>query len=690
MTSFDPVAGVLRMLDAKSVAVVGASGDPNKIGYLPIDYLVRFGYPGRVYPVNPRLTEVNGLRCYPSISVLPEVPDLVAIMVAAPKVAGVVEEAGIFGVPFAVVITAGFSEAGSAGIELQRQVVDAAASSGIQICGPNSVGVISTANRMPVTFTSALRQGSLTEPGNIGIVSQSGAFGTVLYGLARDQGLALHTYISTGNEAQLGVPDYIAAMVRHPAISTIGGYVETIRDGPAFADAALAARHGGIPVVLVKVGASAAGTSAAASHTGSLTGNDVAYQAAFNRFGVARAVDEQHLLDVLEAFNVMPNMPEGNRLAIASMSGGAGVLLCDAADEHGLAVPPFPSEVVERLRKVLPPFAAAENPVDFTGQFVTNPVGLETVLSELAAVGDVVILFAGFGWTAEGAWVDPVVAASDSKTPIVVVSPLATDEQRGRLRDVGVPVYASPLQAIRVLETLVTWNSWVPPGDAVPLEPPDMPAPLSEAVGKSILAGLGLSVPKGQVVHSATEAHALATDLGGQVAMKVLGLAHKTEAGAVRLGVTPDEAEVVYHELLEAVSSSHPDAPVGGVLVEEMITGGLELVVGATWQEPFGHVMMVGMGGVGVELLGDTVFGLAPFGRDEARTMIESLKSYPLLNGYRGATPADVEALAETFSIVSRLAAGMGSKLVELDLNPIRVLPVGEGAIVLDFLAILD
>jgi acyl-CoA synthetase (NDP forming) len=682
------------MLDAQSVAVVGASGDPAKIGYLPVDYLVKFGYEGRIYPVNPRLEEVRGHTAYPSLSALPEVPDIVAIMVAAPLVPAVLEEAGTLGVRGALVITAGFAEVDEDGEALQERILEIAEAHGIQMIGPNSVGIIHSPTKMALTFTAALRQGPLAPTGRIGIVSQSGAFGTVLYGVARHEGLRIHSYISAGNEAQLGVPEFVAAMVDHPDIHTIGGYIEGIRDGAAFMDVALAARRAGKPIVFVKVGASAAGATAAASHTGALTGNDQAYQAAFARGGVARAVDEQHMLDLLQAFDVLDSLPAGNRLAIASMSGGAGVQLCDAAEAHGLRVLPFSDEVISRLKAVLPPFAAVANPVDFTGQFVTNPTGLRTVMRELAAAdtADAVVLFAGLGWSAGGGWVEPVVEAAGSGSPIFVVSPLATEDQRSRLTAAGVPIYETLRQATQVIESLVAWNSWQPAESAAPIDPGiDTPGgAMTEAEGKALLADIGIRVPRGSVAASPEEAAAAAAAIGGRVVMKIeaVGVDHKTEAGGVRVGVATGDAAATYDEIVAAVAAYAPDAQIQGVLVEEMIPGEAEAVIGTTWQPPFGHVVMVGLGGVTVELLGDVAFALAPVGQAEARAMIESLRGYPLLNGYRGATPLDVDALAETVSRVSLLAAGMGPRLLEMDVNPVRVLPAGSGVAALDALVI--
>ncbi len=691
----EAAAAVRQMLDAQSIAVVGASGDPAKIGYLPVDYLVKFGYEGRIYPVNPRLGEVRGHRAYPSLSALPEVPDIAAIMVAAPLVPGVLEEAGRLGVRGALVISAGFAEVDHDGAALQARLVEIAQAHGIHMIGPNSVGIIHSPTKMALTFTAALRQGELAPTGRIGIVSQSGAFGTVLYGVARHEGLRIHSYISAGNEAQLGIPEFVAAMVDHPDIHTIGGYIEGIRDGTAFLEAALTARRAGKPMVFVKVGASTAGAIAAASHTGALTGNDRAYEAAFDRVGVARAVDEQHMLDLLQAFDVVESLPTGNRLAIASMSGGAGVQLCDAAEAHGLLVLPFEDEVIGHLEEVLPPFAAVANPVDFTGQFVTNPTGLRTVMRELAAAdtADAVVLFAGLGWSAGGKWVEPVVEAAGSGSPIFVVSPLATEDQRSRLAAAGVPVYDTLRQSAQVIESLVAWNSWQPPEAAVPIDPPPAVAngAGSEVAAKALLSDLGIRVPRGSIATSPAEAEAAAAAIGGPVVLKIhaAGVEHKTEAGGVRVGVAAADAAAAYDDMVSAVAASAPDAAIHGVLVEELVSGGLEAVIGSTWQPPFGHVVMVGLGGVTVELLGDVAFALAPVGAAEARSMIESLRGYPLLDGYRGAEPLDVDALAEAVSLVSRLADAMGPQLQELDVNPIRVLSVGSGVIALDALAIM-
>jgi acyl-CoA synthetase (NDP forming) len=285
-----------------------------------------------------------------------------------------------------------------------------------------------------------------------------------------------------------------------------------------------------------------------------------------------------------------------------------------------------------------------------------------------------------------------VVEAAGSGSPIFVVSPLATEDQRLRLASAGVPIYGTLRQATQVIESLVKWNSWQPPEEASPIElqVPLSSVALSESSTKALLADIGITVPRGSVAASPDEAEAAAAAIGGSVVMKIRaeGVDHKTEAGGVRIGVAAGDAATAYRDIVSAVTAFAPDAPIKGVLVEEMVSGGVEAVIGTTWQPPFGHVVMVGLGGVAVELLGDVAFALAPVGPAEARSMIESLRGYPLLDGFRGADPLDVDALADAVSVVSRLAAGIGPQLRELDLNPIRVLPVGSGVVALDALAI--
>ncbi|MDX1690698.1 MAG: acetate--CoA ligase family protein [Acidimicrobiia bacterium] len=692
--STDVAEAMAAMLEAQSVAIVGASTDPKKVGSRPVDYLIRIGFPGRIYPVNPSTDEIRGLRCYPSLGALPEVPDVVGVVVSADLTKRIVTEAAELGVRAAVVITSGFGEIDEEGAVREAELAAIAREHGMLLVGPNSVGIIHTPNSFALTFTAALLKGSLTRPGGIGLVSQSGAFGTIIFALARDADLGLRSYVSTGNEAAFGLHDFMAGLVEDPGIRVVGGYVEAIRDGPGFVRAAQRAHELGKPVVLVKVGASDAGRAAASSHTGALAGNDDAYAAAFRRLGVVRAEDERHMLDVLDTFDTWYRFPRGRRVAVVSMSGGAGVLLCDDLDRRGLEVPAFSPGLHGRLSELLPRYGSAQNPVDLTGQFVTNPSGLRDVLEAIVHSGDVdaVMLFAGIGWTGEGSWAESVAELTSSGAPIMVVTQLAPPHALATLRAAGIPAFSSPIQASRVLSSVVEWTSrphWSPPE---PLAIPErrIPAAPSEAEAKAMLAEVGIPVPRSIVADTPDEAAERAEDLGDRVVVKGQGpgLEHKTDLGAIEVGLPVAEVAAACGRIADRVAERSGSAVVESYLVESLAPDGVDCVIGAVWEEPFGHLMMVGLGGTTVEVLGDVAFGMAPMDVEEAEALIRSLRAFPLLEGHRGSEPMDVGALAAALSDISRLCAHLGPSVRELDVNPVRVLPAGQGVVALDALVV--
>lgn len=451
------------LLAPAAVAVVGASPDPGKVGHRPLRFLLDHGYRGRIYPVNPGYPEILQLRCYPSLRDLPEVPEAVAIIVAAARVPEVLAEAAALGVRAAVIISSGFAEAGPAGARLQEEVAEIARRSGMAVCGPNTVGLVHTGCNLALTFSEALTRGRLL-PGPVGFVSQSGAFGTVILALARERGIGIRTYINSGNEAHLELADYLAHLVADPEIRVIGGYVEGIRNGPAFLAAARQALARRKPVVLVKVGRSERGTRAAACHTGAAAGLDQEYEAAFHAAGIIRARDEQELLDLLEAFQAVPRLPRGRRVAVVTMSGGAGILLADQLAELGLELADLTPDTAARLRRLLPPYASILNPIDVTGQFVTSSAGLAEVLAAVAADPQVdsVVVFTGLAWATGEGWSDGMrQAAAAAGKPLLAVWPAAAGEPVARLRAAGVPVLGSPHRAAAALAALVRYSETV-------------------------------------------------------------------------------------------------------------------------------------------------------------------------------------------------------------------------------------
>lgn len=704
MNSGARTEGVRRMLAAESVAIIGATNDPRKVGYRPVAFLLQYGYPGRIYPVNRRQEECCGLRTYPSLAELPEVPDLIVVVVGAPHVAGVLREAASRGVKSALVLSAGFAELGPAGQHLQSKITEIAESAGMLVIGPNSVGVVHAPTGLTATFSEALTAGTLPA-GRVAIISQSGAQGTVMLAEAHARHMGVRTYISSGNEASAHFGDFLGAVVDDPGVRVIGGYVEGIRDGATFLAAAQHARRARKPVVLMKVGRSDRAKSAAVSHTGALVGRDEVYEAAFRRAGVVRARDDQELLDALEAFDILPNLPSSGRVAIVTTSGGAGVLISDLIADSGLHMSNFPDDLQKRLRALLPAFAAVGNPVDMTGGFVIDASGMNDVLTTVAKDPsvDLLIVYGGLGWSTEDQWVSAVREAAQTGTPVIAICPLVKDETRQRFRDVGVAVYASATSAVRTASMIVKWAAEAGRADSFPepAEPtdgrigdslPSFEGVVSESAMKELLESVGLDVPRGGVADARAEAEYLASGIGGSIALKadVAGLVHKSDVGAVVVGVAQEHVGDAFEALMAHMAERLPGARINGVRVEEAVSGGMECLVGVVRAEPFGYLLGVGMGGTQAEILQDMAFDLVPVDTERARQLIASLRSAPLLGGYRSSSALDIEALAQAVSLISAFAARVGDRLRELDVNPLLVREKGHGVVVLDATMTLD
>jgi acetate---CoA ligase (ADP-forming) len=689
------------LLSPGSVAIVGASDDPGKPGYRPLAYLKQFGFKGAIYPVNPRLQRCQDVTCYPSLQALPEVPDLAVIIVNAARVPDLLEEAGRRGIRAAVIISAGFAEAGEEGRRLQGRVVDIAASHNMVVCGPNTVGVVRAQSRLAATFTEALSRGDVTE-GSVALVSQSGAFGTVLYAQARERGVGVGTYVSSGNEACLTLGDYVEALVEDDEVRVIGCYIEGLRDARALERAALRGQELGKPIVALKVGRSRQGGLAAASHTGSMVGDDNAYRAAFEQLGIVQVDDERELLGVLDALQWRHNVAAGKRVAIVSTSGGAGVLLTDLLEERGLDLAEVSPALRARLDELLPQFAAKTNPIDVTGRFVTDPTGFDEVLRAVAEDPgvDVVIAFIGLAWSKPELWEAAALVGQDVGKPLVVVSPSTTQGLRSALRSQGVAVCDGVLDAVRLTDAMVRWGRTLArasvPKDAASggrrQALPELPTGvLAEDEAKRLLAELGLPVPPAVIATSADEATDIARRIDGPVVLKVHaeGLAHKSEVGGVEVGVAQDDVADAFARIRDRFDQASVENEFGGVRVEPMVQGLAEIVIGAVASPPFGTLIAVGAGGTETELRRDLAYAIAPVGPERARDMIRSLAIAPTLFGYRGRPHADVDALVALVVRVSELVAGWGDRLVEMDLNPVLVGIEGDGVAIVDAMLVL-
>jgi acyl-CoA synthetase (NDP forming) len=620
------------------------------------------------------------------------------VSVPAPGVVAQIEACAEAGVKGAVIFSSGFAEVGDEGLAWQRRLTEIAKTSGMRLVGPNCMGMLNAASRAVGTFSSCFDHG-WPQPGKICILSQSGAVGSHTLVLAREQGLGIRGWITTGNECDVDVADCMAFAADDPDTDVLAIYMEGCRQPEVLIEALETARRRRKPVIVLKVGASEVGAVAASTHTASLAGADAVFDSVYRQYGAYRVHSLQELLDVAAAC-VAGQFPTGNRLGVATVSGGVGVMSCDAAAANGLEVPALPEKAQKEL-KALMPFAAVRNPVDTTAQVLTNVELLRRNLEVLLTEGkcDVNLLFlssVGFSPTMmpKIRQILPDIRAKFPDAPIVFSAMLRRDDKLF-FESLKFLCIEDPTRAIELIGALVRIGRAFARGPAEP--PPALPATaraapagaLNEVEAGRLLRDAGLPVVESRLAASADEAAAAAEALGYPVVLKVVSAAiqHKSEVGGVRLRLA-DAAAVreAYDGILASVAAKAPGATIDGVMVAPMLSGGVETILGVHDDPVFGPVVMFGLGGIFVEVLKDVTFRVAPFGVDEARRMIAEVKGYPLLEGVRGQPPADVEALAKALALLSVFAHRNRETVAGIDLNPFLVLPKGQGAIALDAL----
>ncbi len=690
-----------RLLNPRAIAIVGASSDPDSINGQVLANLQARHYPGALYPVNPKYAQVGGIRCYPSVEVLPQAPDLAVVLLGAARAVQVVVECGRKGIPFAIVIGAGFAEVGGEGVQLQRELVDAARQHGVRLVGPNCIGMMNVPDNVfagfgPVFGLSQLRAGGVS------MVTQSGGFGFAVVNMAEEMGVGFRHVVSTGNEVDITSLDFMDAFVDDPGTSLIAGYFEGIRDAvrlPAIARRALAA---GKPVIAWKVGNSPEGERAAASHTGNLGGSAKLYQAAFDQFGWIRIDDVHELVDCANAF-ARGKLPAHGGVGIVTVSGGAGVLLADACAAHGLGVPQLSQATRARLREVLPAYASPQNPVDVTAS-ILNDSGLLRAALKVILDDDAIASLIVVASSVEGAAADKIAAelvALDAGTPKPLMVSWSSREDRvggayQLLRAARIPLYRTPSRCCRSLAALCRFSNAVRRQARDGVLPARVAmkaaAPLAvanEFQARQLLAQYGITPTREVLATSAADAAAAATRIGFPVALKVQSadIPHKTEAGGVKLRLTDARSvQAAYEEIVASARAYAPGATIDGVLVQEMVEGGIEVILGAVNDARFGPAVMFGLGGIFTEVLDDVVFRFAPIGLEAAHEMVASIRGAAVLHGARGRPPADVDALARAIVSVSHLIEDHGGEIAELDINPLVVLPKGRGVRVVDAL----
>jgi len=695
-------SGIEFFYHPRSIAVIGASGNPAKPGGKPLMALRKRGYAGKVYPINPRHRKVEGYRCYPTILDVPGDVDMAIISLPAESVQGALGQCAAKGVKVVVIFSAGFAEVGPEGRALEARVRELARASRIRILGPNCLGLINSADSVIASFAFIADLEPVT-PGTVAFVSQSGAFGAMMYAQATAAGVGFSSFTSVGNEADAEFSDFAGYLLDTPETQLIGGYLEGAKDGGKLRQVAEKALRMRKPILILKVGRTGAGARAASSHTGSLAGDDQIYDAFFRQMGIVRI----EALGDLTAFAILHRSGReyrGRRVAILGGSGGQGVLLADKCERLGLSVPEISGATREQLERYLPAFASARNPIDLTAQGGrdTSVWGkcLRVLLDDPGI--DVVLAQAFFR---EGTGMklaeELVEICRATEKPVVLMTHLPDDSEYvarciALVEDAGIPILADGLQAAEAVAKLCWYHEKASQaGDASSLPPRILPGEgadalirsrerLSEFECKRILRCYGIPVTSEALATSAEKAVAEARELGYPVALKIQSgeILHKTEAGGIRLDLASEgEVRAAYQEILASSKRFAPDAAIRGVLVQEMVQGGVEVIIGTTRDPVFGPVVMFGLGGIFVEALRDVSFRVAPVTRRDAEEMIREIRGYRVLEGMRGKPPADIDAIVEAILRVSQLVTDYADEIEEIDINPLVVFSRGAKAV---------
>jgi acyl-CoA synthetase (NDP forming) len=678
-----------RLFAPRAIALVGVPSDLSRPGARPFHFLRRHGYPGRIYPVNPGHRLIGDLPAYPSVDALPEPPDVAWIGLPAAQAADEILACGRARVPFAVVLGAGFAETGEAGAAEQARLVESARRAGVRLLGPNTVGFVNAWDRVALTFSTVGKLDALV-PGPVAVLSQSGGLGGCLLDRAVDRRLGVGLFVSTGNEADLSLADYLDWLVDDGRARAIACLVEQVRQPARVAAAVERAAARGIAVVALKLGASPTGSRAARSHTGSLAGGREPWRAWARSAGLLEVTELDHLVETAAHLARAPSL-DGPRMAMATSSGGVAVLLADALEPRGFAFAPLAGETVRRVEALLPPYVTVANPLDITAGLPDETFG-----EVLAAVArdpgvDVVVVPLTMATAGGGAArAEHVIkAARGAAKPLVVCWPGGRLVRKGfrALDEARVPLFATVSSCAAALGAALAFRSvrTRPPRPVPPVATvaaPEGAGALPWASVRALLDGAGLRMASEVIVRDADEARAVAPRLRYPVAVKVLGPLHRTEVGGVRLGVSTLE------ELVAAVREL---GLLGEACVVQPMVEGLEVLVGAVRDPELGTFVMVAPGGVRAELYGERAMAPAPC--DEAaaeRLIVECGALDALLGGYRGGPPGDRAGLVDTVTRAAALAAGLGPRLAALDLNPVIVGSLGAGATVVDARIVLD
>ncbi|MBN3766566.1 acetate--CoA ligase family protein [Burkholderia sp. Ac-20365] len=693
---------ISRLMRPRSVAVIGASADASKTSGRPVAYLRKHGFDGAVYPVNPRYESIDGLTCYPGVAALPEAPDVGIVLLGAERAHLAVKELAERGASAAIVLASGYTETGEEGARRQAQLLEAAGS--MRLLGPNTIGLVNLTDGITLSASGALESDAFTV-GGIGVVSQSGGILGALLSRAAAAGIGLSKLVSTSNEADLDMADFVDHLVDDAATSVISLYMEGLRRPDRFRAAALRAAEAGKPVVVFKIGRSESGARSAISHTGAMAGSDRMYDALFQQTGVIRATTFADLLDMSNALSSRRKLT-GKRVAILTSTGGAGTLVADSLGVSGFETPAPDATTAANLRALQTGDHAVldRNPIDVTLAGLQPDLlrGAIRTLLDSAAYDAVAVIVGSSGLAMPdlmaGAIRDSL--PGTDKPVIAYVSPHAPGIT-SLLNKEGVPAFTSPESATSALQAMWRHGEHArchARGErrtaSLMQAPANLPeGSLDEAQAKALFAGFGIPSVREVQVDNAIDAQTAARTLGERVVLKFLSntITHKSDVGGVAIGVTADAIGARMNKMRDDVETA-TGTQVKRFLVQEMVTGGTELILGLH-RDPLGTAILLGMGGVTAELINDTSMRMLDpqtgLSLDDALDMIRELKTHALLDGFRGRPRADIDALAAAIVAFAQMAVRLGARLVEAEINPLFVLPAGQGVRAADGVAVM-
>ena len=694
------------LFEPRSIAVVGVSDDVGRPGSQAVRALLQNSYAGKLFPVNPKYEQFEGLKCYRSVAAIEEPVDLVVIGVPARGVLSVLEEAAGKKVPFVVILSGGFRESGAEGIAREQKMLAIAKQGGMRIIGPNCLGFANIHSGVYAAFGSITREPKL-QPGSVSLVTQSGGFGySIALGCAA-AGIGFRHVIATGNESDIDSVQLIDALLADRETRIIVAYIEGTRDGRALLDVGRRALSAGKPVLLWKGGVTEQGARAAASHTASMTGSYDFYRAMFKQTGIVEIREIHETVDYVKAFQA-EKFPAGNGVAVMGVSGGSAIVFADAGEPEGLKLCDLRAQTQERLAQVVPNIGAIHNPIDLTAGYFSagnesklevavratlDDSGVHAVCVNLATTGNAGSLVA--------ADVLSRIASTTSK-PVVVFSSTPANITEAALRvfaSAKIPVFPSPARAAKTIAMLARYRavqsrtkraSYAPsrPGGATQYLSQASGA-LSEGESKKILAAAGIPVTQDRIVNALNDK--VFNELNAPFVVKIVSpdIPHKTEIGGVKVGIqTRTELEAAVDDVMRNARTRCPNARIEGVLISEMVQGGFELIVGVVNDPVFGPVVVAGAGGIYAEFMKDSACRIAPFDEQTALDMLDELRCRPILNGARGKAALDVAAAAKALAALSRFAWENRDRVREVDVNPLFVLP--DGVVAADALIIMQ